>query len=41
VFARATTPGAGFLTGTAVGWPTFIQAANHGSVGAQATRSRR
>jgi len=37
VFARATSPGAGFLAGTAVGWPTFIHAANHGSVDAQAT----
>jgi hypothetical protein len=37
VFARATSPGAGSLAGTAVSWPTFIHAANHGSVDAQAT----
>jgi len=37
VFARATSPGAGFLDGTVAGWPTFIHAANHGSVDAQAT----
>jgi len=41
VFARATSPGAGFLAGTVVGWPTFIYAANHRSVDARATRSRR
>jgi len=30
-------PRAGFLVGTAAGWPTFIHAANHGSLDAQAT----
>jgi hypothetical protein len=37
VFARATSRDAGFLAGTVVGWPTFLHAANHGSVDARAT----